>query len=146
MRSGRRVPTDPRMANPRSRDYRQAMVTSKALAALAIVVGGAVAAFAIYTFGWHESSGGRSAEVTTETGRHRLYTIRNGDVIRVSTTATECEVTGEAGIPNLFCSRIGADGRYEVVFWNDRVDVYDLARHGEPMVPTFSVPARLKHK
>ena len=134
------------MANPHSRDYRQAMVTSKALAALAIVVGGAVAAFATYTFGWHESTGDRSSRVTTETGRHRLYTIRNGDVIRLSTTETECEVTGEAGIPNLFCSRIGSDGRYQVVFWNDRVDVYDLARHGGPMVPTFSVPARLERK
>jgi hypothetical protein len=125
------------------------MVTLKALVALAIVVGGSVAAFGIYTFGWHESSddhNARSAQVTTETGRHPLYTIRNGDVIRLSATATECEVSGEAGIPNLFCTRIGPGGRYQVVFWNDRVDLYDLARHGEPMVPTFSVPARLKNK
>ena len=118
------------------------MVTSKAVVALAIVVGGSVAAFGIYTFGWHD----HSARVTTETGRHRLYTLRSGDVIRLSATATECEVSGEAGIPDLFCERIGSVGRYEVAFWNDRVDVFDLARHGEPMVPTFSVPARLKQK
>jgi hypothetical protein len=137
------------VANPRERDYGQKMVTSKALFGLAIVVGGSVAALGIYTFGWHESSDDRNArspQITTETGRHRLYTIRNGDVIRLSTTATECEVSGEAGIPNLFCTPIGSGGRYQVVFWNDRVDVYDLARHGEPMVPTFSVPARLKNK
>jgi hypothetical protein len=137
------------VANPRERDYGQNMVTSKALAALAMVAGGSVAAFGIYTFGWHESSddhNARSAQVTTETGRHRHYTIRNGAVIRLSATATECEVSGEAGIPNLFCTRLGSGGRYQVVFWNDRVDIYDLARHGEPMVPTFSVPARLKNK
>ena len=57
---------------------------------------------------------------------------------------TQCESTGEAGIPNLFCTRAGTRSRYEVVFSSDAVDVYDLARHGEPMVPTFSVPAKLK--
>ena len=130
------------MAIPSGRDYGQDMVRSKALVALAIVVGGSVAAFGIYTFGWHD----RSARVTTETGRHRLYTLRSGDVIRLSATATECEVSAEAGIPDLFCTPIGSHGRYQVVFWNDSVDVFDLALHGEPMVPTFSVPARIKDK
>jgi len=123
------------------------VVTSKALVALAIVVGGIVAAFRIYTFGWRESSGDKARTfVTTETGRHRLYTIQSGDLIRLSATATECEVSAEGGIPDLFCTRVGSGGRYQVVFWNDSVDIFDLARHGEPMVPTFSVPARLEKK
>jgi hypothetical protein len=37
------------------------VVAWKALAALAILVGGAVAAFAVYTFGWHESGTERTA-------------------------------------------------------------------------------------
>ena len=118
----------------------------KPLAGLAIVVGGAVAAFAVYTFGWRQSDTNHQtarAFVTTETGRHRLYTIRQGDVIRVPAAATECEASGEAGIPNLFCTRMGSRSRYQVVFWMDGVDLYDLARHGEPMVPTFSVPGKL---
>jgi hypothetical protein len=117
----------------------------KALVALAILVGGAVAAFAVYTFGWHESDATSvtTTSVTTATGRHRLYTIRQGDVIRVPATATECEASGEAGIPNLFCTRLGPRARYQVVFWGNSVDVYDLALHGEPMVPTFSVPASI---
>lgn len=122
--------------------FRDELAGLKALVALAILVGGAVAAFAVYTFGWHESdaASATTTSVTTETGRHRLYTIRQGDVIRVPATATECEATGEAGIPNLFCTRRGPRARYQVVFWGNRVDVYDLALHGEPMVPTFSVP------
>ena len=40
-----------RVANPAERDYGQNMLTPKALVALAIVVGGSVAAFGIYTFG-----------------------------------------------------------------------------------------------
>jgi hypothetical protein len=117
------------------------MVTWKAPAALAIVVAGAVGAFAVYTFGWRESGGNHKAPaavVTTETGRHRLYTIRQGDVIRVPATATQCEASGEAGIPNLFCTRIPR-GRYQIVFWKDSVDVYDLLDPDlEPMVPTFN--------
>jgi hypothetical protein len=123
--------------------FRDELAGLKGLAALAILVAGAVAAFAVYTFGWHESDAASvpTASVTTATGRHRLYTIRGGDVIRVPATATECEATGEAGIPNLFCTRLGHRSRYQVVFWSDRVDLYDLALHGEPMEPTFSVPA-----
>ena len=117
----------------------------KALVALAVVVGGAVAAFAVYTFGWRESGTRHpplTVSVSTATGRHRLYTIRQGDVIRVLATATECEASGEAGVPNLFCTHMGSRSRYQVLFWKDQVDLYDLARHGEPMVPTYSVPAR----
>jgi len=125
------------------------MLTWKALAALAIVVAGAVAAFSVYTFGWHKSGSEHKTQTAiteTERGRHRLYRIRSGDVIRISATATQCEASHEAGIPNLFCTRAGSRGRYQVVFWNDSVDIYDLALHGEPMVPTYSVPARIKRK
>lgn len=123
------------------------MFTWKRITAFAIVVAGAVGAFAVYTFGWRDTGGHRQTRavyVTTETGRHRLYTIRQGDVIRDPTTLTQCETSGEAGIPNLFCTRMGTRSRYQVVFWSEAVDVYDLARHGEPMVPTFSVPGQLK--
>ncbi len=132
------------LANQWVCDYGASVVAWKPLVALAIVVAGAVGGFAVYTFGWRESGGhpqSRSTFVTTETGRHRLYTIREGDVIRVPGAATQCEASGEAGIPNLFCTHTGSASRYEVVFWKDRVDVYDLARHGAPMVPTFFVPA-----
>jgi len=124
-----------------------AVFTWKRITALAIVVAGAVGAFAVYTFGWRDTDGNRQTRtvyVTTETGRHRLYTVRSGDVIRDPATLTQCESSGEAGIPNLFCTHTGDRSRYQVVFWSDAVDVYDLARHGEPMVPTFSVPAKLK--
>ena len=123
------------------------MFTWKHITAFAIVVAGTVGAFAVYTLGWRDT-GGRNQTgdvyITTETGRHRLYTIRDGDVIRDPATLTQCESSGEAGIPNLFCTHTGNRSRYQVVFWSDAVDVYDLARHGEPMVPTFSVPAKLK--
>jgi len=125
------------------RHYRPSM---RSLVALALVIGGAVAAFAIYTFGWHDDHRPQTGSVTTETGRHRLYTIRSGDVVRVPATATQCEASHEAGLANLFCAPVGSQGRYQVVFWSDRVDLYDLARHGEPMVPTFSVPTRLRKK
>jgi hypothetical protein len=95
------------------------MFTWKRITALAIVVAGAVGAFAVYTFGWRD------------TGRDPA-------------TLTRCESSGEAGIQNLFCARAGTRSRYQVVFWSDAVDVYDLARNREPMVPTFSVPAKLK--
>ncbi|SRR6266508_6793971 len=72
------------------------------------------------------------------------FTIRQGDAIRVPAAATQCEASGEAGIPNLFCTHLGSRSRYQVVFWSDEVQVYDLARHGEPMVPTFVVPSKLR--
>lgn len=122
------------------------LFTWKRITAFAIVVAGAVGAFAVYTFGWKDTGGTvktQTVYVTTSTGRHRLYTVRQGDVIRDPVTLTQCETSHEAGIPNLFCTHAGKRSRYQVVFWSDAVDVYDLARHGEPMVPTFSVPAKL---
>jgi hypothetical protein len=127
-------------------------VPSKALVAIAIVVAGGVAAFAVYSFAWRDSNDTRETttvtrrpSITTETGRHPLYTVHPWDVVFDPATRTQCEVTHEAGIPNLFCTYRGPRSRYQVVFWKDSVDVYDLAAPGEPMVATYSVPAQLKH-
>jgi hypothetical protein len=59
--------------------------------------------------------------------------------------AARCEVSAEGGIPNLFCVHTGRT-RYQVVLWKDQADLYDLARHGEPMVPTYSVPGLRKQR
>jgi hypothetical protein len=108
----------------------------KALAALAIVTGGTVVAFAIYTFAWHK---GRSARtIRPAAPGHNVYTLSEGDVVIVPGAAARCEVSGEAGIPNFYCVHTGRTG-YQVFLWKDRADLYDLERHGEPMVPTYSV-------
>lgn len=108
---------------------------------LAILVAGGVGVFAVYAFGVRGDDRRQTASGSSR-ARH-VFTVRQGDVVLVPATGTRCEASHEAGIPNLFCSRMHR-GRYEVVFWQDSVDVYDLARHGEPMVPTFRVPAELK--
>jgi hypothetical protein len=46
-------------------------------------------------------------------------------------------------VPNLYCADTGRTG-YQVFVWKDSADLYDLARHGEPMVPTYSVPGVVK--
>jgi hypothetical protein len=106
---------------------------------LGIVVAGAVAAFAIYTFGWQDNSGGPRTTAAVARRDH-VYTLSEGDVVRVPAAAARCEVSGEAGIPNFYCVHTGRT-RYQVFLWSDRADLYDLARHGEPMVPTYSVPS-----
>lgn len=111
---------------------------------LGIVVGGAVAAFAIYTFGWHDNSGGRRTTPTVARGHH-VYTVSEGDVVRIPAAAARCEVSGEAGIPNFYCVHTGTT-RYQVFLWSDRADLYDLAHRGEPMVPTYSVPGTWRQK
>jgi len=70
-------------------------------------------------------------------------TVEQGDSFVVPATATRCKATQEAGIPNLFCTRTSG-GRYQVVFWPDEVQVYDLAKPREPMAATYVVPATLK--
>jgi hypothetical protein len=105
------------------------------LIALAIVVGGAVAAFAIYTFGWHDR--GR---------RQRVYTLRDGDVVLRPEAATRCVASAEGGFPDLFCTRIGG-GRHQVVFYRDDVLVWPLA--AGPDAAPFSYrwePTRRKTK
>jgi hypothetical protein len=116
----------------------------KGLAALGIVVGGAVAAFAVYTFAWHDD--GDSLRGTPSDGQVRhVYTLAQGDAVRVPGAAARCEVSAEGGIPNLFCVHTGRT-RNQVVIWKDQADLYDLARHGEPMVPTYSVPSSRTEK
>jgi hypothetical protein len=101
------------------------MLGWKALAALAIV--GAVAAFAVYTFGWREDrDADQTRTITTETGG-RVYTVRQGDVVRVPAAATECEASQEGGHANLFCTRM-PKGRYQVIFYEDSVLVWPLSR------------------
>src|SRR5438552_7266195 len=117
------------------------MVNRRFLVAL-VVVAGAVAAFGGYAVGRHQARGDHRIASSIPQTKH-VYTLHQGDTVVVPATATHCEASGEAGIPNLFCDRIGRRGRYQVVFWSDSVDLYDLARHGEPMVPTYSVPAKL---
>jgi hypothetical protein len=108
----------------------------KALVALAIVVAGAVAAFAVYTFGREDKESRR----VTPPGE-RVYTLGQGDTVRMPAAATECLATAEAGFPRLFCTRIGAS-RYQVIINRDVVQVYDLKDPDtEPFVPTYSVPA-----
>ena len=108
----------------------------KALAALAIVVVGAVGAFALYTFGADDEITVREAPAGP-----RVFTLRQGDVVRMPSAATACRATAEAGFPRLFCTRTGAS-RYQVIINRDVVQVYDLNDPGtEPFVPTYSVPA-----
>jgi hypothetical protein len=67
----------------------------KRLQILGIVVGGAIAVFAIYTFGWHENNGGHRTIPTIARGR-QIYTLGEGDVVRVPAAAARCEVSQEA--------------------------------------------------
>jgi len=97
------------------------VVAWKALAAFAILVAGAVAAFAVYSFG-REDHGDLQTKGTAATGS-RIITLRRGDVVRVPAAATECEASEEGGHPNLFCVR-KPQGRYQVVFFKDSVDVW----------------------
>ena len=122
------------------------MVARQALVVLAIVVGGAAAAFAVYTLGWHESTT-RTVTVSTSkrdpfvktvrdvTGTHRVYTLRYGDVVRRPQAGAECLASQEGGFPNLHCLRIGG-GRHTIVFYKDSVQVY--GPNAEPMTPTDS--------
>ena len=112
---------------------------------LAIVVAGAVAGVAIYAFGWREDGGDQSDTASVSAHSRRIFTVRQGDIVRVPATATRCEASHEGGIPNLFCSRTRRS-RYQVVFWKDEVQVYDLARNRGPMVATFVLPAETKHR
>jgi hypothetical protein len=108
----------------------------KALAALLVVVSGAVAVFAIYTFGWRDDD----PERMSPPGQ-RVYVLRQGDRVRMPAVATECEATQEGGFPRLLCLRTSR-GRYEVDIFADTVHLYDLDDpNGEPMAPTYSVPA-----
>ena len=111
---------------------------------VAVVIAGAVAAFGIYTFGWHHEDYGRQTTSTVDQGRH-VYTVNEGDIVHIPVAAARCEVSHEAGVSNFYCVHTGRTG-YQVFLWTDRADLYDLARHGEPMVPTYTVPGLLSQK
>jgi hypothetical protein len=85
----------------------------RTLAALAVIVAGAVAAFAVYTFGWREDD-----ETPT-----RVFTLHRGDEIRVADAATHCVASEEGGFPNLYCTRTPR-GTYQFVFYRDSVVVW----------------------
>ncbi len=99
----------------------------KVVAALAIVVAGTVGAFAVYTFGWRED--------TASAPSPRVYVLRDGDIVLRREAATRCMASGEGGVPNLFCARIGG-GRHDVIFYSDSVLVWPHARG--PDGPPFS--------
>ena len=114
----------------------------KALAALAIAVGGAVAAFAVYTFGWHDSDTRTATRndpsvktVKGVRGSHRVYTLRDGDYVRRPQAAVECLASQEGGFPNLICLRIGG-GRHTFIFHKDSVSV--IGPDAEPLEPSES--------
>jgi hypothetical protein len=65
--------------------------------------------------------------VTDVAGVHRVFTLRYGDVVLRPEAATRCEASGEAGIQNLFCTRVGG-GRHQVIFYAGSVLVWPLAR------------------
>lgn len=92
----------------------------KVVAALAIVVAGAVGAFAVYAFGWREAT-------ASAPKRPRVYVLRDGDVVLRWEAATRCMASQEGGFPNLFCARIG-EGRHDVIFYSDSVLVWPHAR------------------
>jgi hypothetical protein len=121
------------------------VVARQALVALAIVVGGTVAAFAVYTFGWHDTA--RTVTVTTTkrdpyvkrvkdaAGTHRIITLRYDDIVVRPGAAAQCGASQEGGFPNLRCRRIGG-GRHTFVFYEDSVQVY--GPNAEPMTPSES--------
>jgi hypothetical protein len=75
-----------------------------------------------------------TADTASASATARVYTGRQGDVFRVPAAATRCIVTQEAGVPRLYCSRIGG-GRYAVDFFRSSVLVW---RNGNPDAPVFS--------
>jgi hypothetical protein len=79
----------------------------------------------------------RNIPARSAPGRHVSYTLRQGNVVRDPLTATQCEASGEAGKPNLFCTRT-TRGRYQFVFYSDAVLVFDLQKtNREPFAPDY---------
>jgi hypothetical protein len=102
---------------------------------LGLVVGAAVGVVAtlvvlatVVLVGSRESK--RSTPARHAPRSHVIYTLRQGDVVRDPLTATRCEASGEGGAPNLFCTRT-TRGRYQIVFYNDAVLVFDLRNRGK---------------
>ena len=74
-----------------------------------------------------------------------IYTLRTGDVVRDPLTATRCEASDEAGFPNLFCTRM-RQGRYQIVFYGDEVQVFDLLDPNEEPLEAKYVFKWIAHK
>lgn len=55
-------------------------------------------------------------------------------MFRVPGAAAECTASGEAGIPNLYCTHYPGV-RYQVYFYTDRLQVW---QNGNPDAPVFS--------
>jgi hypothetical protein len=104
----------------------------RGLAALAIVVAGAVASFAVYVYGWRDSE--RAPPPQRTNASDRVYTARVGDVVRVPEAAAECRVFEEGAFPTLYCVHTPT-ARYQVYFYKDRLQVW---RNGNPDGPVFS--------
>jgi hypothetical protein len=105
------------------------------LLALAIVVAGAVAALAIYTFGWRDDDGDQVPRAGPAPVGPHVYVGRQGDVFRVPATGTRCLVSQEGGAANLICTHVSR-GRHQVYFYEDRIQVW---RNGNPdRGPIFS--------
>ena len=65
-----------------------------------------------------------------------VYTGRLYDVFRVPGAALRCEVSHEAGAPNVSCGHVPySHARYQVVFHRDNILVYRL---GHPDNPVWS--------
>ena len=80
-----------------------------------VVLGG----FAIYSFVWKDGGGHTHGFPSASITKHgRVYTLHEGDFVRVPAAATVCQASAEGGLSNLFCER-SPEGRYEVVFYKD---------------------------
>jgi hypothetical protein len=63
-----------------------------------------------------------------------LLIARPGDMFRVPAAAAECTASGEAGVPNLYCTHYPGV-RYQVYFYTDRLQIW---QNGNPDAPVFS--------
>lgn len=101
----------------------------------AIVVAGAVAAFAIYTFGGRDDNSASTRQQSGALVSTHVYVGRQGDVFKVPATGTRCLVSREGGAANIICTHMPR-GRHQVYFYKDRIQVW---RRGEPgRGPIFS--------
>jgi hypothetical protein len=122
------------------RIWASASLAWKAIAVFGLALAGAVGAFAVYTFGWHDH------RPRTAGRGHRVITLRDGDVVLRPAAAARCEASGEGGVPNLFCTRIGG-GRHQIVFYKDTVLVWPLdCRACGPDGPVFTYRWQPKHR
>ena len=101
----------------------------RAPAWLAMVLAGAILAIGAYAVGRHDREPrpqhGLAKAFSDETGRHYVYTLRDGDIALRPEAGARCLASGEAGRRNLFCTRIGG-GRHQIIFYRDDILVWPL--------------------